>query len=182
MVCFLGLYPGTRDSIILSVLHRSCMKIISKLMTKPSSVQACFSHLDQLGVLARQGSSLPSSSLLVVEDRIRALSYFEADMNKIKQIDPSADDKNSLTSSVSPGSAAAGGGGGKSDKSKFSLAWKTDSKCRNVSFGEEDRAAMFNSNSSHRGIIANAGFDSGMYVCILEIARITRITRTNAFI
>jgi hypothetical protein len=92
-----------------------------------------------------------------LEERARALAFYDTPVFSKQIMDAKAEEPPAAAAS------AAGGKNGSKFNKNFDLTWKTDSSCRNVTFTHDNHAAVFNTNSSHRGIIAEQGFDSGCH-------------------
>ena len=137
---------GRRQKIVSALLSRQAMKVVSTALARPALAATFQPWLDALAASARTPCVLPNASLLALEERSRALDLFDL---------PALEDQAESTQDNAAGAAGASAMTG--GDASFSLSWKTDSKCQNVRFTEDDCLATFNGNSSHRGIIAAQG-------------------------
>ncbi len=146
-------FPAGQRAVLHALLRRQALKVIEQLLGRVelNRIPVLQARLWELVQLCQQGGQLPVVSLSALEDRVRALEFYEGeelgpqvgvDMVMFPTIASTTSDPTSRVPE---------------------LTWKTDSKCANVSFRKEGKQACFNNNSAHRGIIAQQGFDSGVH-------------------
>ena len=146
---------SARLRVVDATLIRQSLKVISNLLARPVLAKSLLPRLDQLASMARAPAPLSATSLENLEERFRAFKYYEG---------TTVPQQNEEVKTV-----AASTGGKTGGNKNFDLTWKTDSRCANVTFEDDNHSARFNTNSSHRGIIAEQGFDSGVHEWQIEL-------------
>ena len=154
-----------RFAVIKASLSRQAMKMISASLARPALAATFGPFLDALANNARIPCPTTKASLLSMEDRSRALELLDTTELKDQLSVAQAELKQALkTSNQSSGSKL------KLNKN-FTLNWNPNTSVQNVTFVNDNREAQYNRNSTHRSIIAEQGFDSGVHEWSVEITK-----------